>query len=77
MWPEGYPLKIAGEGIRNARFPVLIVNGAKDYPYVDSAGYLAAELPDGRHMQLPDKDHLSAVTDPLFKTIVLEFLQGR
>lgn len=76
MWPEGYPLRIAGERIGNANFPVLIVNGANDHPYVDSADRLADALPDAQHVQIPGADHLSAVADPRFKTIVLEFLQG-
>lgn len=77
MWPEGYPLVLAGAGIRDASFPVLIINGAKDHPYVDSADDFAHALPNGRHVQIPNTDHLSAVTDPTFKAIVIEFLQGR
>jgi pimeloyl-ACP methyl ester carboxylesterase len=77
MWPEGYPLKIAGEHIGQADFPVLIVNGDQDYPYVDSADDIAAALPRARHKKLPGADHLSAVTHPLFKDIVIDFLNAR
>ncbi len=74
MWPEGYPMQLAGPGISAARFPVLIVNGSEDHPYVDSADAFAAALPDGRHVQIPGADHLTAVTDARFKDIVVEFL---
>lgn len=77
MWPEGYPLRIAGSGIANAQYPVLIVNGENDHPYVGSADRLAAALPNGRHVRIPGEDHLSVVADPRFKTMVLEFLRSR
>ncbi len=76
MWPEGYPLKIAGDNIANAEFPVLIVNGEQDHPYVDSADKLAAALPTARHIKLPGCDHLSAVTNNQFKQIVIDFLDS-
>ena len=76
MWPEGYPLVIAGAGIVDAQFPVLIVNGSEDHPYVDSADRLADALPDGRHVRIPEADHLSVVADPRFKSVVLAFLQN-
>lgn len=37
MWAEGYALEDAGRGVATARFPVLVVNGENDHPYVDSA----------------------------------------
>ena len=73
MWPEGYPLKVAGDGIANAKLPVLIVNGANDHPYVDSADLLAAALPDGRHLKIAGADHMTAVADRRFKIAALEF----
>ncbi len=77
MWPEGYPLKIAGSNIADARFPVLIVNGEKDYPYVDTADRLAEALPNGRHLRIPGTDHLSTVTDDRFKEAVIDFLTSQ
>jgi len=44
IWPDGYPIKIAGPDIGKAQLPVHIVNGENDRPYVDSADRLAAAL---------------------------------
>lgn len=74
MWPEGYPLEVAGADIQNAKLPVLIINGADDHPYVDSADAFAAALPDGRHLRISGSDHMTAVSDQRFKNAVLEFL---
>ena len=74
MWPEGYPLKLAGAGITQADMPVLIVNGADDHPYVDTADAFAAALPNARHLRISDRDHLSVVSDARFKTAVINFL---
>ena len=76
MWPEGYPLKVGGPNVARAANPVLIVNGEQDYPYVDSADDIAAALPRAWHKKLPGADHLSAVTHPLFKDIVIDFLNA-
>ena len=76
MWPEGYPLKVAGDNIAQADLPVLIVNGDKDHPYVDSADNFASALLNARHETLPDADHLSAVTHNDFKQIVIDFLHS-
>ena len=75
MWPEGYPLSLAGSNIAQARLPVLIVNGANDHPYVDSADRFADALPNGRHLRIPETDHLTTVTSASFKQAVVEFLK--
>lgn len=74
MWPEGYPLKLAGADIARAAMPVLIVNGANDHPYVDTADAFAAALPNASHLRISDRDHLSVVADARFKAAVVEFL---
>ncbi len=74
MWPEGYPRKIAGPDSSNAEFPVLIVNGENDHPYVDSADLFVAALSNARHVKIPGTDHLSVVADERFKKVVLKFL---
>jgi len=76
MWPEGYPLKLAGPGIGAAKTRVLVVNGEKDHPYVDSADLFVNAISHGRHVKIPGRDHLSAVADPRFKKHVLQFLTG-
>jgi pimeloyl-ACP methyl ester carboxylesterase len=74
MWPEGHPVDLAGPGIADARFPVLIVNGENDHPYVDSADEFAAALPDGQHVRIPGTDHLTTVIHADFKRVVIDFL---
>jgi pimeloyl-ACP methyl ester carboxylesterase len=75
MWPEGHPLELGGPGLRTADVPVLIVNGANDHPYVDTAHTLAAALPKAEIVTIPDADHLSAVTHPRLREVVLDFLE--
>jgi pimeloyl-ACP methyl ester carboxylesterase len=74
MWPEGYPLKLGGEGLGRVRIPVLIVNGSEDHPYVDSDELLADAIPGAQLVTLPGADHLGAVMHPGFKDAVRGFL---
>lgn len=74
MWPEGYPLKLAGSGIVQATLPVLVINGSDDLPYVLTARNFVEALPGGVYQEIPDRDHLSVVGDPRFKQAVIEFL---
>jgi pimeloyl-ACP methyl ester carboxylesterase len=76
MWPEGYPRTLGGNGLRRARIPVLIVNGANDHPYVDSAGDFAKTIPGARLVTISGTDHLSTLSNPRFKQEVLEFLDN-
>lgn len=55
------------------RLPILVVTGAKD-AVVGDPQKLAAALPGARAEIVPDADHLSAVTHPRMKEIVLGFL---
>ena len=55
------------------RLPILVVTGAKD-ALVGSPEKLAQALPGARAEIVPDADHLSAVTHPRMKEIVLGFL---
>jgi pimeloyl-ACP methyl ester carboxylesterase len=75
MWPEGYPLELAGENISAAKLPVLIVNGDADFPYVNRVNAFLEALPNARYLKLLGKDHLTAVPDPQFKAFVVSFLQ--
>lgn len=76
MWPDGQPRRLGGEGLARVDFPVLIVNGELDHPYVDSADLLAAAIPGARQVTLPGADHLTAITDPGFKAVVVAHLAG-
>jgi pimeloyl-ACP methyl ester carboxylesterase len=74
MWPEGYPLTLAGAHLAEIAVPVLVVNGADDHPYVQSDERLVAAIPGAQLARIPGCDHLSAVVDPRFKAVVLDFL---
>lgn len=74
MWPDGYPLTLIGDDACAIDVPVLLVNGSEDHPYVDSADAIADALARASHVRLSGCDHLSAVTDPRFKAVVLDFL---
>jgi len=55
------------------KLPILLVTGAKD-TLVGDPVKLAAALPGARAEIVPDADHLTAVTHPRMKEIVLGFL---
>jgi len=56
--------------------PVLIAVGTKD-PIAGSARELAALIPGARALDIPDRDHMLAVGDRVFKLAVQEFLAER
>ena len=56
--------------------PVLIAVGTKD-PIAGSAQDLAALIPGARALDIPDRDHMLAVGDRVFKSAVLQFLAER
>jgi pimeloyl-ACP methyl ester carboxylesterase len=56
--------------------PVLVAVGTKD-PIAGSADELAALLPAGRALPIPNRDHMLAVGDKAYKAGVLEFLDER
>jgi pimeloyl-ACP methyl ester carboxylesterase len=74
MWPDGHPVDVGGPGLRDADVPVLIVNGADDHPYVDTAHRLASALRDATVVTIPNTNHLTALTDARFREAVLDFL---
>ena len=55
---------------------MLVAVGTKD-PVAGSARDLAALIPGGRALDIPDRDHMLAVGDKVFKAGVLEFLNER
>jgi pimeloyl-ACP methyl ester carboxylesterase len=54
--------------------PVLVAVGSRD-PLAGSAQGLARLLPHGRALEIPDRDHMLAVGDKVFKQGVLDFLR--
>jgi pimeloyl-ACP methyl ester carboxylesterase len=64
------------EEVARIRAPVLIAVGTKD-EIAGSAQELAALIPGGRAVDIPNRDHMLAVGDKVFKAAVLDFLAGR
>lgn len=62
--------------VNRLAMPVLIGVGTKD-DVAGSAHDLAALIPDARVVDIPDRDHMLAVGDPVFKRGVLRFLEER
>jgi pimeloyl-ACP methyl ester carboxylesterase len=58
------------------RVPVLVALGSKDV-VGGSAAELARLLPAGAALEIPGRDHMTAVGDKVFKQGVLTFLAGR
>jgi pimeloyl-ACP methyl ester carboxylesterase len=54
--------------------PVLVAVGGKD-TIAGSAAALAAVIPHARALEIPERDHMLAVGDKVFKAAVLEFLK--
>jgi pimeloyl-ACP methyl ester carboxylesterase len=67
---------VSREAAASIRVPVLVATGTKD----DIAGAgadLAALIPGAKLLDIPDRDHMSAVGDKTFKQGVLDFLNQR
>jgi pimeloyl-ACP methyl ester carboxylesterase len=64
------------EEVSRIAAPVLVAVGAKD-PIAGSAHELAALLPHGRALDIPNRDHMLSVGDKVFKAGVIEFLTAR
>jgi pimeloyl-ACP methyl ester carboxylesterase len=62
--------------IATIRVPVLVALGSKDV-IGGSAPELAALLPAGQALEIPGRDHMTAVGDKVFKQGVSSFLSGR
>jgi len=56
--------------------PVLVAVGTKD-PVAGSGPALAALIPGAQALDIPDRDHMLAVGDKVFKAGVLDFLNQR
>ena len=62
--------------VASIRVPVLVAVGTKDQ-VAGSAQELAALIPGARALDIPDRDHMLAVGDKVFKTGVIDFLNQR
>jgi pimeloyl-ACP methyl ester carboxylesterase len=62
--------------VASIRVPVLVAVGTRDQ-VAGSAQELAALIPGARALDIPDRDHMLAVGDKVFKQGVLEFLGQR
>ncbi len=53
--------------------PTLVVAGEHDGITVDTQRW-AAGLPDGRHLSIPGRNHISTITSAVFRTAAVDFL---
>jgi pimeloyl-ACP methyl ester carboxylesterase len=67
---------LSREQVAGIRVPVLVAVGTKDN-VAGAAQALAALIPGARALDIPDRDHMLAVGDKVFKAGVLEFLNQR
>ena len=67
---------LSREQVGDIRVPTVIAVGTKD-PIAGSAAALAALIPGARALDIPDRDHMLAVGDRVFKSGVLAFLETR
>jgi pimeloyl-ACP methyl ester carboxylesterase len=61
------------EDLARIAVPVLVAVGTRD-DVAGPAGELAARIPGARALDIPNRDHMLAVGDPVFKRGVVEFL---
>ncbi len=67
---------LSREQVAAIGLPVLVAAGTRD-AVSGSAGELAALIPGSKVLDIPDRDHMLAVGDKIFKNGVLNFLAGR
>jgi pimeloyl-ACP methyl ester carboxylesterase len=67
---------ITREAAASIRVPVLVATGTKD-DIAGSGPELAALIPGAKNLDIPGRDHMRAVGDPVFKQGVVDFLAER
>ena len=67
---------LSREQVAGIRVPVLVAVGTKD-TVAGSAQALAALIPGARALDIPERDHMLAVGDKVFKAGVIDFLNQR
>jgi pimeloyl-ACP methyl ester carboxylesterase len=73
---RGSRQKLTREQAAAIRVPVLVAVGTKD-DIAGSAEKLAALIPGAKALPIPERDHMLAVGDRVYKTGVLDFLAQR
>jgi len=64
------------EDVANIGAPALVAVGTRD-DITGSPHELAALMPNGRAIDIPDRDHMLAVGDKVFKNAAVAFLHER
>jgi pimeloyl-ACP methyl ester carboxylesterase len=67
---------LSRDQVASIQVPALIAVGGKD-PIAGAAQPLANLMPQGRALEIPDRDHMLAVGDKVFKNGVIDFLNAR
>jgi len=73
---RGSRQKLRVEDIKSIHAPALVAVGTKD-DITGSPHELAALMPNARAIDIPDRDHMLAVGDKVFKQAVIAFLEQR
>ena len=72
---SSFSLFLSREDLKKVTFPVLVVCGEKDV-LTGPPDPLAAAFGNGRTVTVPNRDHMTAVGDKVYKQAVLEFFAG-
>jgi pimeloyl-ACP methyl ester carboxylesterase len=67
---------LSREQVASIQVPALIAVGGKD-PIAGPPQPLASLMPKGQALEIPDRDHMLAVGDKVFKAGVIDFLNAR
>jgi pimeloyl-ACP methyl ester carboxylesterase len=73
---RGSRQRVRMEDVKAIRAPALVAVGTKD-DITGSPHELAALMPNARAIDIPDRDHMVAVGDKVFKAEAIKFLQER
>ena len=67
---------LSREEVASIQVPALVVVGGKD-PIAGAPQPLASLLPKGEALEIPNRDHMLAVGDKVFKAAAIDFLNAR
>lgn len=67
---------LSPEEVAQIRAPTLVAVGGKD-PIAGAPQPLASLFPNGKALEIPNRDHMLAVGDKVFKAGVIDFLNAR